>query len=365
MTDTWGQLTDEARDILRERAAGSLSENEVEQRVRVDDEGRVRFRLFGATPVAGANEAFAGEAYAIGAPPPPEVTLISPEEFDYDAQPTDEDAAAARPLDDMIAPLESYFAEDPGLRDQEAGAAPDSTLPAIVDHRPAQSPVKHQGGRGTCVAHASLGLLETGAHIPDDLSEQYAHFKFNEIGSRPHNVDSGLPTTDAAPVLARDDARICLEHEWPYIADQGTIDAAVAAGSYAPPSAATANQAFGYGSYKIIGDFGVEGESIKNTRYLESLLALGLDVVFGAWASWDEENNRNVMRPLLGDDGQPLGRGGHAMLLVGYDRPGQFFIVKNSWGAGWGHAGYAYFHHDFMRSCAKYGFAISAMVPAA
>ena len=112
-------------------------------------------------------------------------------------------------------------------------------------------------------------------------------------------------------------------------------------------------------------DNGVEGESIKNTRYLESLLALGLNIVIGTWVSWDDENNRDVLRPLLGSDGKPIGVGGHAMMIVGYDRPSQYFIVKNSWGLGWGHAGYGHFHYDFIRSCLKYGFTVSAMLPSA
>ena len=33
-------------------------------------------------------------------------------------------------------------------------------------------------------------------------------------------------------------------------------------------------------------------------------------------------------------------QGGHAVLIVGYDDVNQCFIVKNSWGTGWGEAGY-------------------------
>ena len=32
--------------------------------------------------------------------------------------------------------------------------------------------------------------------------------------------------------------------------------------------------------------------------------------------------------------------GGHAVLAVGYDDASQAFIVRNSWGVGWGQEGY-------------------------
>jgi len=32
--------------------------------------------------------------------------------------------------------------------------------------------------------------------------------------------------------------------------------------------------------------------------------------------------------------------GGHAIMIVGYDEYSQRFIVRNSWGIGWGQAGY-------------------------
>jgi len=34
--------------------------------------------------------------------------------------------------------------------------------------------------------------------------------------------------------------------------------------------------------------------------------------------------------------------GGHAVLLVGYDKRRNFFIARNSWGTGWGDRGYFY-----------------------
>ncbi len=33
--------------------------------------------------------------------------------------------------------------------------------------------------------------------------------------------------------------------------------------------------------------------------------------------------------------------GGHAVLAVGYDDARQWFIVRNSWGKGWGMKGYS------------------------
>lgn len=53
---------------------------------------------------------------------------------------------------------------------------------AQVDHTPAQSPVKNQGDRGTCVAFAINATLETFPGIPTNLSEQllYATVKLHQ-----------------------------------------------------------------------------------------------------------------------------------------------------------------------------------------
>jgi len=40
--------------------------------------------------------------------------------------------------------------------------------------------------------------------------------------------------------------------------------------------------------------------------------------------------------------------GGHAVLAVGYDDPSSRFIVRNSWGAAWGDAGYFYLPYAYL-----------------
>lgn len=394
MTDTWGNLTDNEKQVIGSHVR-KLTETEINERFAKQDDTIV-FHSLRKTDRALAGtldidnleeelepsepidkEAIAGEEVIlpedalkeeIGEDEIVDVTLISPEDFDYEPEITDDDKKAAKPIDESLSKFESYYAQDMVVMGETATTEPEAEaagLPPIVDHRANQSPVKNQWTRGTCVAHASMGLLESYDHIPDDLSEQCTHYKFNEFLNRPHNINSGLRTTDAAPFLARSDGRICLEADWPYIPNQSNINFMVANGTYEPPQACLNNQTFGIGAYKIITDRGLTGESIKNTRYLESLLYQGHNIVIGTWVSWDDKDNNGILDPILDPSGAPIGRGGHAMLVVGYNRSEQYFIVKNSWGRGWGHDGYAYLHYDLVRSCFKYGFVVDSVVPSA
>jgi hypothetical protein len=48
-------------------------------------------------------------------------------------------------------------------------------------------------------------------------------------------------------------------------------------------------------------------------------------------------------------------QGGHAVLIIGYDDANQCFIVKNSWGTGWGEAGYFRIAYSQMSSPINFG----------
>ena len=42
--------------------------------------------------------------------------------------------------------------------------------------------------------------------------------------------------------------------------------------------------------------------------------------------------------------------GGHAVLIVGYNDTTQRFIVRNSWGTGWGDKGYFYMPYQVIQN---------------
>ena len=197
MADTWGNLSDDEREALRSRAH-QLADGELEARVRRDDEGRVRFRVVSGSAVDQRYDLLvSGDHAPAGTEPATEITLIDPEDFDYEPEISSEDAAAAASIDEAVAGLRDYFAHDTVAATEEAAAPEDDTLTPVVDHRALQSSIKDQRNRGTCVSHASLGLLEAHSHVPDDLSEQHTHYKFVEFQGRRHDEDSGLRTTDA------------------------------------------------------------------------------------------------------------------------------------------------------------------------
>ncbi len=246
-----------------------------------------------------------------------------------------------------------------------AGAIP-TLIPVVVDHRPNQTSVKNQGSRGTCVCFASLAGLEVsygGGAL--DLSENYANYLYMKAQSRGCK-SAGLKTTDSADYLKAHGVSgetICTyQYSFPTFCNNG-----------ATPAPARRTDAESHSPYKIKSFQKIwrndslttdTGIWINNPRYLESLLRAGHDIVFGTHiAGWTSPYTGIIDVQLTGG-GNPLPSvGGHAMLVVGYDRNPEYFIVKNSWGTSRGQAGYVYLSYDYIRTYAKYGYVITDVEP--
>lgn len=242
-------------------------------------------------------------------------------------------------------------------------------VPDSVDHRDKQTPIKDQNNRGTCVCFASMAGLEVaygGGSL--DLSEQYANYLFMKAEGAGCK-SAGLQTHMSADYLTANG--VCVESVCPYQNDKYHFPAYCNNGAATKPpmrSAAEAANPYKIKTYqKIWRNDSLASDSgtwINNPRYLMALLAGGHDIVFGTHVAGWVRPYGGVLDVKLDSSGNPLPSvGGHAMLIVGYDRPGEYFIVKNSWGPDLGHDGYLYLSFDYIRTYAKYGYVITAVEP--
>jgi C1A family cysteine protease len=92
-------------------------------------------------------------------------------------------------------------------------------------------------------------------------------------------------------------------------------------------------------------------EQVDNTNatLLKTALAAGKPIVFG-FTVYESFEGADVAKtgvvPMPGKDESVLG--GHCVLLVGYDDSKKQWIVRNSWGTGWGQAGYCFFPYAYL-----------------
>jgi C1A family cysteine protease len=82
---------------------------------------------------------------------------------------------------------------------------------------------------------------------------------------------------------------------------------------------------------------------------MQGCLASGYPFVFGFTVYESFESNAVAQ---TGDMPMPKSGekvvGGHAVLAVGFDNEDRVFIVRNSWGDGWGDAGYFYIPYAYL-----------------
>jgi hypothetical protein len=261
-----------------------------------------------------------------------------------------------------LVPMDLKFASlSPEERAPAAAAPPLWPIgpppPATSDHSKWQTPPKDQRDRGTCVAFASIACLEALLKRQSNgdlvLSEQYTNWMFmNQEHQSP--CAEALPPSHAARYLT--EQAVCAQSFCAY------IDGAHS-GCLQPPSmAAERNAVYGFaGPYQLIDRLtDANGPSIHNTTYLESLLSQGRDIVFSTGVAWWKPDSNGVFGVRQGPDGKPMPvRGYHAMLLVGYDRNGGFFLAKNSWRDQYTQAPYMNLSYEYIRTYAQSGYVVT------
>ena len=205
--------------------------------------------------------------------------------------------------------------------------------PGIVDLRSHCSPIENQGSLGSCTGQAIAGaieLLNKRGGKPNDVSRLFIYY-YERLLLGTVNYDSGAYIRDGIKVTNKYGAS--LESRWPYDIRKYKQEPIVEAKTDALNRKVT--------RYERVADFNGCIDALSN----------GYPVIMGFYV-YDSFMSKNVAKtgimPYPNTKRERL-LGGHAVLLVGYNRTKKVFIARNSWGTNWGDKGYFYMPFDIVK----------------
>ena len=205
--------------------------------------------------------------------------------------------------------------------------------PGVVDLRSHCSPIENQGSLGSCTGQAIAGaieLLNKRGGKPNDVSRLFIYY-YERLLLGTVNYDSGAYIRDGIKVTNKYGAS--LESRWPYDIRKYKQEPIVEAKTDALNRKVT--------RYERVADFNGCIDALSN----------GYPVIMGFYV-YDSFMSKNVAKtgimPYPNTKRERL-LGGHAVLLVGYNRTKKVFIARNSWGTNWGDKGYFYMPFDIVK----------------
>jgi len=247
-------------------------------------------------------------------------TKDAPVEQSMDSQITHELGALMLPADEYAKIPVAKFTQDELLK----------ALPTSVN---LNSPVpRNQGGEGSCVAwgttYAARSITKFGSTAngwTDNTKILSPEYVYNQI--KISTCASGSYVTSGLNILR--DQGACTWATMPYTDVECSTQ----------PNTTQRAEAAGY---KI-----TYATSPRTVNDLKTHLAAGRAVVVAGPVSNDFMNlGNNVV--LTRFKGKSLG--GHCYCLVGYDDAKNAFKFQNSWGTGWGSAGFGWIHYNYIGS---------------
>jgi C1A family cysteine protease len=227
------------------------------------------------------------------------------------------------------------------------------SLPAQVDLRSYFSPIEDQGQLGSCTANGTVGIVEYferrafNKHI--DGSRLFVYKVTRNLMGVTGDTGAWLRNALGAIVMCG----VAPERYWPYTDVTPDFDIEPPAFAYALGE-----------NYKAVKYFCHDplGANVPTPEVVQSMknnLATGIPSVFGFWGfgSFDATDVKGGI-PIPCDD-ETEAKWGHAIVAVGYDDKKKItntscdkttegaFIIRNSWGTGWGEDGYGYIPYEY------------------
>jgi cathepsin K len=193
------------------------------------------------------------------------------------------------------------------------------------------TPVKSQGGCGSCWTFGAVGGLETRYKQLSGVLRNFAEQEYLDCvyeGSR--DGCNGGWMDDCFDWSKNNGGRLAKTADFPYTESDGSCK------SRRTPNAMKA--------YKITGTVSI---SRSEAAHIEAMVSGSISVAFEVTDKFFQYDG-SIMR-----DDTCSGSANHAVTMVGYT--GSFILVKNSWGAGWGDAGYVKFTRNY-HNCHLYDY---------
>lgn len=218
-------------------------------------------------------------------------------------------------------------------------------FPPMIDMRSVMPPIEDQGQLGTCVAHATCAALEflelegikegSGPVLfPDKQFDQISRL-FLYYNSCAIDGDAGQDngTTNTSMMKGIAKWGMCRESIWPY--DPKMV-------SKQPPAYTYKEGA----QHVVLSSYALNNSVIDQ---MKQCLVVGFPFLFGStiYSSFMSDSAAETgIIPLPKPEEDLLG--GHDLCCVGYEDARNSFLVRNSWGEGWGEKGYCWMPYRYL-----------------
>lgn len=257
--------------------------------------------------------------------------------------------------------LRDYDAEHPTIGAMKSALGMKKTKKALkairpkVDLREWCSPVEDQGSLGSCTANSAVGIVEYferragGNHV--EGSRLFVYKATRNLMGATGDTGAWLRFTMGALTLCG----IPPAKYWPYTDADPDFDEEPPSFVYA---VADNYEAINYFCHDPLGANKPPPDVLQSVKWF---VAAGIPSMFGFWGfdSFDHSDvPGGIPYPCPGEQAQ----WGHAIVAIGYDDKKKIkntvcnetttgaFLIRNSWGTGWGEEGYGWMPYEYVLS---------------